>query len=335
MINLAFVGDIAVGAKLPKIPKDVISKLKSAIAIGNLEGPITPSTDNVRKSIIIKQNLNIGKFLKERGISRVLLANNHSLDYGLQGFTDTLASLQKDGLEYIGGGRNLTESTTPFVFSESGSKVAVYNISTTLPLESGASINTPGIAPLKVRCTIYVDPTGEQEQPGTPPISKCFVDHTDITRIKKQLEVDKKNNTISIVTFHWGMPYQYNIMDYQREISESLFKSGCSLIIGHHPHVVQEAERFGSKWVFYSIGNFIWLPNRKYGVPKEWLRWPPQYGTWGPSNESIIVSVEIIRNKIKKIGITPLVLDGGVPSIANNAQKKAIQEKLKVPSLNL
>jgi poly-gamma-glutamate synthesis protein (capsule biosynthesis protein) len=61
-----------------------------------------------------------------------------------------------------------------------------------------------------------------------------------------------------IITYiHWGPEYKATSSDWQKEIAHKLIDSGSDLIIGHHPHVVQEVEIYNNKLIFYSLGNFI------------------------------------------------------------------------------
>lgn len=61
-----------------------------------------------------------------------------------------------------------------------------------------------------------------------------------------------------IITYiHWGPEYKATSSEWQKEIAHKLIDSGSDLIIGHHPHVVQEVEIYNDKLIFYSLGNFI------------------------------------------------------------------------------
>jgi poly-gamma-glutamate synthesis protein (capsule biosynthesis protein) len=64
------------------------------------------------------------------------------------------------------------------------------------------------------------------------------------------------------MTIHWGTEYELHANEDQRKLAQFLVNHGINLIIGSHPHVVQNAEIFYSKDsipvpVFYSLGNFI------------------------------------------------------------------------------
>jgi poly-gamma-glutamate synthesis protein (capsule biosynthesis protein) len=46
----------------------------------------------------------------------------------------------------------------------------------------------------------------------------------------------------------------------QRNVAKKIIDSGADLIIGNHSHVIQGFEKYKERWIFYSLGNFIFLP---------------------------------------------------------------------------
>ena len=60
-----------------------------------------------------------------------------------------------------------------------------------------------------------------------------------------------------IVSIHWGKEYQLKSYLSQRKLAHKIIDIGADLIIGHHPHTVQEIEIYKNKLIFYSLGNFI------------------------------------------------------------------------------
>lgn len=60
-----------------------------------------------------------------------------------------------------------------------------------------------------------------------------------------------------IVNIHWGIEYKNSSNDFQKKIAHDLIDNGADLIIGHHPHTVQEIENYKGKLIIYSLGNFI------------------------------------------------------------------------------
>jgi len=60
-----------------------------------------------------------------------------------------------------------------------------------------------------------------------------------------------------IVMLHWGTEYQFHSSLSQQNLAHQVINAGADLIIGHHPHVVQEIEEYQGRLIFYSLGNFI------------------------------------------------------------------------------
>ncbi len=61
----------------------------------------------------------------------------------------------------------------------------------------------------------------------------------------------------TIVNIHWGVEYELESHPRQRYLAHTFADAGADLIIGHHPHVVQEIEVYGDVPIFYSLGNLI------------------------------------------------------------------------------
>ena len=70
-----------------------------------------------------------------------------------------------------------------------------------------------------------------------------------------------------IVMMHWGDEYQPHSNAAQENLAHRLIDAGADLIIGAHPHVVQEVERYNDKLIFYSLGNFIF--DQYFSVPTQ------------------------------------------------------------------
>lgn len=65
------------------------------------------------------------------------------------------------------------------------------------------------------------------------------------------------NSDIQVVYIHWGDEYQIKSNAKQQLLAKRLVELGADLIIGHHPHVVQEIGFVDGVPVFYSLGNYI------------------------------------------------------------------------------
>jgi poly-gamma-glutamate synthesis protein (capsule biosynthesis protein) len=60
-----------------------------------------------------------------------------------------------------------------------------------------------------------------------------------------------------VVLVHWGIEYKTVNSEAQSELAHDMIDAGADLIIGGHPHVVQNIEKYNGKLIFYSLGNFI------------------------------------------------------------------------------
>jgi len=85
----------------------------------------------------------------------------------------------------------------------------------------------------------------------------------ELEKVKTEIQYIKNSKTadIVIVSFHWGDEYQSHSNLNQENIAHSLIEAGADLIIGHHPHVIQEIEKYLDGWVAYSLGNFVFDQN--------------------------------------------------------------------------
>ena len=77
--------------------------------------------------------------------------------------------------------------------------------------------------------------------------------------ITKEIERIKKENTSDfIVVFpHWGIEYKKLSNNIQKEYAHQWIDMGADLVVGAHPHVIQESEIYKGKYIYYSLGNYI------------------------------------------------------------------------------
>ena len=101
----------------------------------------------------------------------------------------------------------------------------------------------------------------------------------------------EKGAEIIVFNYHWGIEREYRSNATQRAIAHYCIDSGADLVIGHHPHVVQEVETYRGKQIAYSLGNLSFGGNRDptdkkclifrqnftvdYGQPRHYFRHIP------------------------------------------------------------
>lgn len=273
--SLFFVGDVYLGGRTDAFAEESgldyfftgMKKhfLQSDLVVANLESPLTTHDEPfMEKKYILKAHRDNAASLKHAGITMVSLANNHMMDYGLKGLEDTIFNLQCEGVTFSGAGLSLDESRKPALQVVNGIKVAMVSYSKTYPLEFYANSKRGGTAP------------------GYP------------LYIKKDMNDAAKNNDVVIAIFHWGGERIFSPRDYQKELAHLAIDNGASIVIGHHPHVMQGVERYKDGIIFYSLGNYV-------------------FGSLSKRVEGMAVSIDVKKIgqsvKISAAKVTPLNVD--------------------------
>lgn len=88
--------------------------------------------------------------------------------------------------------------------------------------------------------------------------------------MKKLILEAKTQADFVVVQMHWGTEYTRNPNEYQKRMGRFLIDNGVDLVVGNHPHWVQDYEIYNGKYIFYALGNFIfdqeWSQKTKEGV---------------------------------------------------------------------
>lgn len=113
-----------------------------------------------------------------------------------------------------------------------------------------------------------------------------------------------------VVLVHWGNEYEETNSSAQQKLAHLMIDSGVDLIIGGHPHVVQNIEKYNGKLIFYSLGNFIF----------------DQYFSQ-ETQESLAIGLDIYPNK-KVYNLYPIDSVLSQPQIMNEEDKKEFLEKI-------
>lgn len=92
----------------------------------NLECPLTNSNGRIIKTgPNLKASPKIVESLKKAGISIAALANNHIMDFGKLGLSDTIDSLSSNGIAYLGAGENSIEANKPLILEDDDKSIAI------------------------------------------------------------------------------------------------------------------------------------------------------------------------------------------------------------------
>ncbi len=92
----------------------------------------------------------------------------------------------------------------------------------------------------------------------------------DRKNLKEILEKSKVLVDLLVVSVHWGSEYSVKSNVFQQEMAKLFIDSGAGLVVGHHPHVIQEIEEYKEKTIVYSLGNFVfdqmWSEQTRMGL---------------------------------------------------------------------
>lgn len=192
--------------------------------------------------------------LKDAGFTVVSFSGNHCMDWGAEGFSDTIDNLQAAGLAVVGVGASIVQARAPVVQTANGVRVAFLAYSSILPANYWADDNRPGCAPMRA-WTIYEQI--ETDQPGTPCRTHTFANRADLAAMVADVKAAREVADVVVMSIHWGIHFVPAVLaDYQAEVGHAAIDAGVDLVLGHHAHILKGVEVYRGKPIFYSMGNF-------------------------------------------------------------------------------
>ena len=192
--------------------------------------------------------------LKRAGFDVVSFATNHCMDWGREGFFDTLEALKTAELNCIGAGANLDDARQPAIINVKGTKIAFLGYCTILPQDYWATEKRCGCVPLRA-FTVYEQI--EHDQPGTPCRIHTYPNEIDLKLMIQDIKKAKEQADIVVMSAHWGIHFKQAVVaDYQREYAHIAIDNGVDLVLGHHAHILKPIEIYKGKAIFHSLGNF-------------------------------------------------------------------------------
>lgn len=175
--------------------------------------------------------------LKDTGLDVISTAGNHCLDMGFSGLSRTIDVLEDAGFAHLGTNKTKEAQDQILIQDVKGVKIA------------------------------FIDYTYGTNGIPLPSDKEFCVNLIDKDLIKKHIEIAKSQNADMIVAcMHWGTEYRTTANQEQEELADFLFKNGVDVIIGNHPHVLEQMEKrtitledgtTKEGFVIYACGNFI------------------------------------------------------------------------------
>ena len=199
------------------------------VVVGNLECPATRIKAPVQKRFIFRGEPEWLDGLRKHGFTHLNLANNHSIDQGRKGLTDTRENILKARMKPVGMGKNLQEAAQPVLLTSCPRKVW---------LIASLGMALENFAYLPDRPCVNTE--------RTPEI---------IERIR---DIKRKDpQAVVLVSIHWGGEHTLKPVPSQRLDAHRLINAGADALICHHTHTLQTIEHYKGRDIYYSIGNFI------------------------------------------------------------------------------
>lgn len=246
-VSVAFAGDIlfdpgyAVMSKLQQnggqisagIAPDLIEEMRSAdIMVLNNEFPYSDrGTPTPEKQFTFRARPQTVSYLGDLGVDLVSLANNHAYDYGETAFLDTMDTLAQAGIAYVGAGRNLQEARRPVYYIINNMKIAF-------------------VAATQIERLDNPDTKGATDTSAG--VFRCWNGDNLLETVREA----RQNSDFVIVFLHWGTENQDTIDWAQEKQAPEVAEAGADLIIGAHPHCLQQISMVNGVPVVYSLGNF-------------------------------------------------------------------------------
>jgi poly-gamma-glutamate capsule biosynthesis protein CapA/YwtB (metallophosphatase superfamily) len=166
------------------------------------------------------------------GIGVVSTANNHALDYGLEGMWETIDYLQAVGVRSAGTSRDTSDHYRPACLTRAGITIAVF------------------------ACTDLMNGRGKTW--------KRYVDPADTLRLFPALRAVRDSVDLVIVSYHGGEEYAGSPSVRTLRFMRAAADAGADIVLGHHPHVSYGVERYHGKVLVPSLGNFVFYQPQRY-----------------------------------------------------------------------
>ena len=231
------------GGDITQVFSDDLIELMRSADIFMLNNEYTYSlrgTPTAGKHWTFRANPKRVKNLSTLGVDIVGLANNHAFDWGEISLLDTLDTLDGEGIDHVGAGRNLAEAMKP-VYYELGGKTFSFV------------------------CATAVEKVGDSEYGMSRPATEDkpgVLNTTDPANTLAAIETAKANSDYCFVYVHWGTESTTVLDEEQTDLAHAYIDAGADAIIGGHPHVLQGFEYYKGKPIIYSLGNF-WFNSKE------------------------------------------------------------------------
>ena len=165
------------------------------------------------------------------------LANNHVLDYGYAGLTETLSTLHDAGIKTTGAGQDRTEAEQPAIIDVSRDhRVIVFSL----------GCESSGVPELW---------SALPDRPGVDYLPDLWNGAAD--SLLHRVALVRRRGDIVIASIHWGSNWGYDVPGSYARFARRLLNGGVALVHGHSSHHPRPIEIYNRGLILYGCGDFI------------------------------------------------------------------------------
>jgi poly-gamma-glutamate capsule biosynthesis protein CapA/YwtB (metallophosphatase superfamily) len=216
---------------------DVIAEAAPDIRLANLETSVTRSNyHEPGKAVHYRMNPGNVPCLTAAHIDICTLANNHILDFGIDGLLETLDVLAAVGVQTVGAGSDVDGARRSVTVEASTARVTVFSFgmpSSGVPSRWAATADRPG-----------VNVVGKSSDGAA----------TDLMR---RIGQAKGQGNLVVVSVHWGSNWGYDIPAADIRLGHRLIDQGADVVFGHSSHHPRPIEVYRGKLILHGCGDLI------------------------------------------------------------------------------
>lgn len=213
---------------------------KADISIGLLENPIKADPSPCTGCMSFVGDEKNAKGLAEAGFDILSLAGNHAGDGGQSGYSETIKNFDAVGIKHAGTGNSDNAKLEPAIYELNGERIGVIAADTVAGYYWNKGSSSYGTNWFSREPNMGIDTARVQLLPS----------------IKENYNIDHL-----IVFMSWGIEYTSKATQFQKDLAHALIDNGVDLVMGSHPHWVQNIEFYKGVPIIYSLGNFLFDQN--------------------------------------------------------------------------
>jgi poly-gamma-glutamate capsule biosynthesis protein CapA/YwtB (metallophosphatase superfamily) len=205
------------------------------------------------------------------------LANNHVLDWGVEGLEETLRALDSAGIAHAGAGPDQKQAAAPAVLERSSKgRILVFAygaMSSGIPRDWAATKQRPGVNLL-------------------PELSEKSAEH-----VLEEIATFRQPGDTVVASVHWGENWSYRIRQTESQFAERLMAGGIRILHGHSSHHVKTLETRNNGLVLYGCGDLL---NDYEGITGyEAFR----------SDLSLLYFVDLVEGAVRGVRLVPMHME--------------------------